>query len=353
MLRETDFHKPPIPRLPIRTSRILLTMFLSLDPPAHTRLRKVVAPFFTPSAIAEHRDLLHDLAERTLDDARGDFDVVRDFAYPYTFAFACHLMGAREGDWPQLSGWIRTLTAALDEPLSLRRSDLLPIARALTSRSFRPVEALRAGVGIVRYARDRLADTDTPITQALRDAVNAGDITEDEATSTWLLLFIAGHETSANLIANAVHALALHPGELAKVLADPKILVASAVEETLRWDPPVPLNARMAHSPTRVAGYEVAKGSSAFLSIRDANRDPLVVADGDEFRVGRVPEAPHLSFGLGTHFCLGAFLARTEVEIGLQHLLERAPELELNGPPTRRTTVTVSGFEKLPLVVPR
>lgn len=293
VLRETNFHKPPIPRVPIRTSRILLTMFLSLDPPAHTRLRRVVAPFFTPPAIAEHRDLLYQLAERTLDDAPDHFDVVRDFAYPYTFAFACHLMGAREDDRPQLSGWIRTLTAALDEPLSLRKSDILPIVRALASRSFRPVEAYRAGSGMVRYADDRLADTDTPITQALRDAVKAGDITKDEATSTWLLLFIAGHETAANLIANAVHALARHPGELAKVLADPT-LVASAVEETLRWDPPVPLNVRTAQTPARVADTEVAVGHAAFLSIRDANRDPRAVADGDDFRVGRVPEAPHL-----------------------------------------------------------
>ena len=257
-------------------------------------------------------------------------------------------MGAREDDRPQLSGWIRTLTAALDEPLSLRRSDVLPIVRSLASRSFRPLEALRAGLGMVRYARARLADTETPITRALRGAVEAGDITEDEATSTWLLLFIAGHETSANLIANAVHALrATHESSprSSQIRASwrRRSRKRSAGTHRSRSTP------RMAHTPARVADVDVAVGSSAYLSIRDANRDPLVVADGDDFRVGRVPEVPHLSFGLGTHFCLGAFLARTEVAIGLQHVLERAPELRLDGPATRRKTITVSGFENLPL----
>lgn len=348
VLRETDFRKPPIPWLPLRTARILLHMFLTLDPPDHTRLRKVVASHFTASAIAAHRDQLHRLAARPLDRAPQPFDVVRDFAYPYTFAFACELMGAREQDWPSLSQWTRTLTAVLDEPLPLRITDIVPLLRALAGRSLRPVPILRAATGLVRYARQRIDDTDTPITRTLREAVESGEITADEATSTWLLLFLAGHETSANLISNAVHALACHPTELEKVIAD-RALVASAVEEALRWDPPIPLNARAARTDTRVAERDVAAGSGAYLSIRDANRDASVVSDGNEFRVGRSPDPPHLSFGLGTHFCLGAFLARTEVEIGLQHLLDRAPDLQLAGPPRRRSTITVSGFESIPL----
>lgn len=348
VLRETDFHKPPIPWLPVRRSRILLNVFLSLDPPDHTRLRKVVAPHFTPTAIAGHREELGRLAERALDRAPRPFDVVSGFAYPYTFSFACQLMGAREEDWPWLSQRTKILTAALDQPLPLRVSDVVPMLRALAGGRLQPVKVLRCAGSLVRYAEDRIDDTDTPITRALRDAVGSQGITADEATSTWLLLFLAGHETSANVISNAVHALARHPDELARVVADPT-LVGSWVEEALRWDPPIPLNARTARVDTRIADREVAAGSAAYLSIRDANRDPNVHPDGDEFRVGRSPEANHLSFGFGTHFCLGAFLARTEVEIGLRHLLERAPDLELAGPPVRRTTVTVSGFESLPL----
>lgn len=352
VLRETDFHKPPVPWLPIKRARILNNMFLALDPPVHTKLRKVVAPFFTPTAVASYREELRALAEQTLNRAQRPFDVVRDFAYPYPFAFACRLLGARVEDWPELSAWTRTLTAALDEPMPLRVRDVAPIVREVLARRLRPVAVLRATGDVVRYARACLEAANAPVTDALSAAVARGEISADEAAATWVLLFFAGHETSANLIANAVHALARHPDQLAQVRRDPA-LIAAAVEETLRWDPPVPLNARMARTATYVAGEEVAARSSAHLSIRDANRDAAIVDDGDAFRVDRGPSPVHLSFGFGTHFCLGAFLARLEVEIGLAALLTRAPDLELDGEPQRRTTITVSGFDSLPLALPR
>jgi hypothetical protein len=348
VLREVDFSKPPIPWMPFPQTRVLLRMFLALDPPDHTRLRRVVAPLFTPAAIADLRADLQAMAADVLDAAPTPFDVVRDFAYPFPFRVACRLVGAREDDWELISTATRTVTASLDEPMPLRLADIGPILRSLARGRLRPVAVLRAGGVLVRYARDRLADSDGPVVDVLRRAVRDGDISEDEAVSTWVLVFLAGHETSANLIANAVHALATHPEQLARVNADPA-LIPAAVDETLRWDPPVPLNARSASRDTAVGGVAVRAGNAALLSIIAVNRDPSRVEDGDSFVVGRTPAPPHLSFGFGTHFCLGAFLARAEAEIALEHLLRRAPDLRLSAPAIRRSTTTVSGFDTMPL----
>jgi hypothetical protein len=348
VLREVDFHKPPVPWVPFSQTRILLRMFLALDPPDHTRLRRVVAPLFTPSAVADLRTDLGVLASEVLDAAPQPFDLVRDFAYPFPFRVACRLVGAREDDWELISRSTRILTASLDEPMPLRLADIGPILRSLATRRLRPVAVLRASNVLVRYARARLADADGPVVDLLRTAVRNGEVSEDEAVATWVLVFLAGHETSANLIANAVHALATHPAELHRVKSDPA-LIPAAVDETLRWDPPVQLNARSASRDATVGGAAVRAGKAALLSIVAANRDPSRVEDGDDFVVGRTPAPPHLSFGFGTHFCLGAFLARAEAEIALDHLLRRAPDLRLSGPAVRRSTTTVSGFDAMPM----
>ena len=347
VLRNPAFGKLPPPPQPTRSLRVVMRLFLMLDPPAHTRLRKVVAPHFTGAAVAGYRRRLTELADEAIDQVGGStVDVVSDFAYPFPFAFICELIGARTDDWGDLSGWTTTLTRALDEPLPMRVRDAVPMVKALATRRIRPLELVGAVNGIVAYARDRIANADAPIADCLRTGRANGELSADEAASTWVLLFLAGHETSANLIANVVHALVTHPDERAKVTTAG---VAAAVEETLRWDPPVPLNGRMAKATTELGGVRIDKGTFVNAVVGAANRDPSVFEAPDEFRIDRTQSPAHLSFGQGTHFCLGAQLARAEVEVGLETVLRRAPDLRLAGEPRRRRTFSVSGFESLPL----
>jgi cytochrome P450 len=349
VLRSPAFGKPPPPPSPTRGVRVLLNMFLSLDPPAHTRLRRIVAAHFTTAAVAEQRASLEALAAETIASHRGrELDVVRDFAYPFPFAFISSQLGIDARDGPKLSTWTRTLTQALDDPMPMRPRDGIAIARAIASRRMHPLTMLRTTSGVVSYAIDRLRHGDGPIVDTLRAAVAAKELSEDEAAATWILLFLAGHETTANLIANAVHALAAHPSELAKTLEEPA-LVPAAVDETLRWDPPVPINTRTALEAVEVGGAPIRRGDWVYVLTAAANRDAAVFDDPDTFRVDRASSAPHLSLGQGIHFCLGAHLARTEAEIGarvlLDHLSPRPRVLQAS----RRRTFTVSGYDSLVL----
>jgi hypothetical protein len=348
VLREVDFHKPPLPRVPLRGLRLVATSFLALDPPDHDRLRAVVAPLFTPAAVDGYRKALQALADDQLDRAPDPFDLVADFAYPYPYAFICSLTGARVEDQALLSAWTRCLVALLDVPVPRRIGDLGAVTRATVRGRVNMPRTLAAARAFGRYARRCLDETDAPAVEALRRGVADGTISDDEAVETWLLLFLAGHESTANLIANTVHALARNPEARSAVQADPS-LVPAAVDEAMRRDPPVRLNVRAALRDTTVGNRPIGRGAYAFIDVAQANRDPDVVDDGERFRLGRPRTVPHLSLGLGTHFCLGAFLARAEAEIGVAAVLARAPRLELSGEPVRRQTVLIGGFDRLPL----
>jgi cytochrome P450 len=314
--------------------------FLFLDPPDHTRLRRLVSQAFTARRVERLRPSVERLVGELLDQAGEEFEVVEGLAYPLPLAVIADLLGVPREDTPRLREWSVVLTRALDPSL------------ALTGR---PREGIEQRVAAMNEFRDYFSDLterrrrepQDDLLSAMVAAEDGGDrLSVEELLTTCVLLLVAGHETTVNLIANGVLALVRHPEQLASLSGDPG-LAPGVVEEVLRYDPPVQLTARVAGSELGVAGAEVPPGSLALLLLAAAGRDPAANADPDRFDIRR--ESPrHLSFGHGIHFCLGAPLARLEAQIALREFARRFPEARLAEEELRyRDAVTLRGLVEL------
>lgn len=319
-------------------------LFLFLDPPDHTRLRRLVAGAFTPRMVERLGPRIAAITDGLLDAAAaaGHFDVVADLAAPLPVTVISELLGVPEGDREMLRRWSGVLTRALDPVLALTGRP----AEGLDDR-------LAAMTEFQDYLRElaarRRRDPADDLVTALVEAEDAGDrLTEDELVSTCVLLLIAGHETTVSLISNAVLALLRQPDELGRLTDDPT-LAANAVEETLRYDPPVHLVARVATADLEVAGLTVPAGTLVLILLAAAGRDPEVNPEPDRFDLAR-PDPHHLAFGLGPHFCLGASLARIEAVIALDRFVRRVrgPRLATDDPPYK-DAVTLRGLAALPI----
>jgi cytochrome P450 len=313
--------------------------FLHLDPPDHTRLRRLVTKAFSPRVVQAMETSIRDIAGALFDAAagRGRMDVIADLAYPLPVRVICDLLGVPFEDHELFLSWSSKLSEALEPPLP----------GLLTTKV--TGEAARARAGFVDYFRAlidrrRTDSGDDLITQLLRVEEDGDQLSESELLSTCVLLINAGHETTVNLIGNGVLALLRHPGQLAALRAEPS-LAGAAVEEVLRYDAPVQLVTRIAREPTRMGGIDVAAGDLLLALIGAANRDPDVFYAPDRFDIRRVPGAPTLSFSAGPHFCLGASLARLEVSVAFEFFATRViaprlgagdveykPNLNLRGP---------------------
>lgn len=310
---------------------------LDLDPPDHTRLRRLVTRAFTPRRVAELEGWVDALAERLLDEAvgRGAFDLVSAYALPIPVTVICRLLGVPDQDHAKIHAW------------SERMVSLTPTASALL--------AIPSLFGFVRYLRRLIAakrrEPDGALISALVHAGDDGDaLTEDETLAMIVLLLIAGHETTVNLIANGTLALLEHPDALARLRADPELL-DSAVEELLRFYPPVDVaTERYAREDIALGGVTVPRGSLVYLAIGSANRDPRRFTAPDTLDLAR-PDNRHLSFGNGRHFCVGASLARLEGRIALRRLIA-LPELRLAdaGPPQWKPSLNLRGLRALTVV---
>lgn len=349
VLRDPGMLKPPTVWQPTRSLRTLFRMFLMANPPDHSRLRKVVAPFFTPARVRELTNAI-ECASIDLLKGRDVMDAVSEYAYPLPMRIVSGLLDIPAEDATAVASWARTLTATLDRPLPLRVDSTVPLFRSIANGTLRPREVLTAASRLVRYARNRVAASRTPLVDTLRTAVSDGTVSEDEAAATWILLVIAGHETTANLTSNCLHALATRPDQVARLRESPD-LVAAAVEETLRYDAPVPMTARVPARDIDVFGTHARRGRWVFTLLGAANRDPRVFPDPDTFSVDRANVGDHVGFGHGIHFCLGAFLARLETQTAVRTLLANSRRLALAAPAHRRTTFAVRGFDRLPLAL--
>ncbi len=315
--------------------------FLFRDPPDHTRLRSLVNKAFTPRVVEELRPRIQEIVDELLDAvaAKGEMEVIEDLAYLLPVTVICEMLGVPVEDQEQFKGWSRILVRGLDPEISTPPEELRRRAQAIKAFN--------------RYLRqlvtNRRQDPRDDLLTALIAAEEEGNkLTEDELLSTCSLILVAGHETTVNLIGNGVLQLIRHPEELAKLRADPT-LARSAVEEVLRFDPPVQFNGRLAGEDIEIAGVTVTRGEFVILLIGAAGRDPAQFDDPDRFDITRNDDR-HMGFGYGIHFCLGAPLARVEGEIALRTLTQRFQDLRLlQDPPPYKDMITLRGLAALPI----
>jgi cytochrome P450 len=318
--------------------------FLFLDPPDHTRLRKLVSKAFSPKVVRALETDITALVDALLDAVAtpGRFEVIADLAYPLPVAVICRLLGVPIEDEPKFS-WASALLAQGLDPF---------IAFAGQPQGFE--ERMEAGLWLRGYLRDllrqRRADPGEDLMSGLIAVEEAGDqLTEDEIVATCNLLLVAGHETTVNLIANAVLAMLRQPEHWAALGRDSSRAPA-IVEETLRYDPPVQLVGRIAGEDMSIGGVDVPRGETMMLLLAAAHRDPAVTERPDEFDPSRAA-IRHLAFGLGPHFCLGAPLARLEANVALSAVTKRFPNARLETEPSYKPNVTLRGVADLVVAV--
>jgi cytochrome P450 len=319
--------------------------FLFLDPPDHTRLRKLVSKAFAPKVVKGLEPYVRSLVDSLLDqvEAAGTFDVIPDLAYPVPVAVICRLLGVPIEDEPEFGRASALLAQGLDPFISFTGD--LP-------DNFD--ERMRAGFWLRDYLGElierRRGEPGEDLMSALIAVEESGDqLTEEEIIATCNLLLIAGHETTVNLIANATLAMLRHPWQWAALSEDPA-RASVVVEETLRYDPPVQLMGRIAGDDMTIGDVTVEKGDSIMLLLADAQRDPDANKRPDEFDPDR-EALRHLAFGHGAHFCLGAPLARLEGVIALSAVTARFPDARLDGEPVYKPNVTLRGMSRLPVAL--
>ena len=319
--------------------------FLFLDPPDHTRLRKLAQQAFAPKVVRGLEGHITALVDGLLNGvaAACRFEVVADLAHPLPVAVICHMLGVPIEDEAEFSAASALLGQGLDPFITFTGE--VPDNFA---------DRMAAG----RWLRGYLADLVEQRRSAPRDdlisaliaAEEGGDqLTSDEIVATCNLLLIAGHETTVNLIANAILAMLRHPRHWSALAADPERAPA-IVEETLRYDPPVQLVGRVAADDMTIGDVTVPKGDTMMLLFAAAQRDPAVYSSPDAFDPDR-EGIRHLAFGLGAHFCLGAPLARLEARIALSAVAARFPNARLAGEPTYKPNVTLRGMATLSVAI--
>jgi pimeloyl-[acyl-carrier protein] synthase len=315
---------------------------LHKDPPDHTRLRGLVNKAFTPRVVDRLRPNIQQIVDALIDRVRdtGRTELIEDLAYPLPVTVICEMVGVPVGDRERFKQWSLDVARSLD--VGVMNPD--PVLIEQSNRARRDL----AGYFRELIAERRQRPRDDLMT-GLIAAEEQGDVlSEGELIATLILLFIAGHETTVNLIGNGVLALLRNPDELRRLQDDPG-LIESAVEELLRYDGPVQRTARTANADVTISGHPVQAGQMVVALLGAANRDPAHFPDPDRLDVAR-SENRHLAFGWGIHFCLGAPLARLEGQIAIATLFRRLPGLRLATDKVEwRETSVLRGLKALPL----
>jgi cytochrome P450 len=316
--------------------------FLGLNPPDHTRLRKLATPAFGPKAVAGYAGRIERTAGDLLDAAAaaGQFDLVSAFAAPLPIAVITDLLGVGESDSTDFARYGMLIASALDGIRSLRHAAQLQAASNELVQLFEHLFELRR-----REPRDDIVSHLV--------AAEGKQITPAEMLSMCVVLLVAGFETTVNLISNAVLALLSHPEQWQALCADPEGLAPRVVEETLRWDPPVQRTERVALQPVELEGELLQRGEWVVTLIGAANRDPEVYERPGTFDIMRDGGPGHLAFSGGIHYCIGQSLARLEAGIALRMLAERMPGLARAGSVQRRNATTIRGPWRLPVTAGR
>jgi cytochrome P450 len=321
----------------------LALSMLFRDPPDHTRLRALVSQAFTPRVVDTLRGRIQAIVDRLLERAAGAprMDVIEELAYPLPVTVISELLGVPAGDSETVKAWSRDVARAVD-------AIALPVGPEVIEQGSRATEAMAEYFRDLAGERRRRPGPD--LLSGLVQAEEAGDrLTERELLATCVLLYVAGHETTVNLIGNGVLALLRHSEERRRLQDDPGLL-PGAIEELLRYDGPVQRTGRMAACDAEIGGVPIPAGSLVLGLLGAANRDPAQFAEPDRLDIMR-DEPRHLGFGSGIHYCLGASLARLEAQVAIGTLVRRFPALTLAIEcPAWRPSSTLRGLEALPVV---
>lgn len=311
---------------------------LELEPPDHTRLRRLVSHAFTPRRVEGMREQVRTVANTLIDELveHGTGDLLPLLAEPLPVAVISDLLGIEGSDRHLLRPWSNAIVAlyepaanpAVEDAAITAAQDFTQFLDALiTRRRQRPGDDLFSALVSLQVEGDRL--------------------TRDELIATAVLLLNAGHEASVNVLGNGVVALMAHRDEWQTLTANPG-LAASAVEEAIRYDTPLSLFTRVASNDVEICGQQITSGATVGLLLASANRDNRVFVQAEQFDIQRQPN-PHLGFGAGIHFCLGAALARVELQEAFAQLATRLPGLELTDKPIRRNSYQFRGYSQIPL----
>ncbi|MBI1400090.1 cytochrome P450 [Hyphomonas sp.] len=312
---------------------------LYMDGAEHRRVRSLVSRAFTPKSIATKRGEIEAIAARLLEEAaaKPDFDAIAEFAAPYPIYVIGDMLGFSRADMPQFRAWSEDLIFVFN-PLRSPDEDRRQMA------AFAGLDAYFAE----QIARRRRQPSEDLLSAIIHTQDGGDTLTDPEVSSLLLLLLLAGNLTTADVIGNGLHALITHPDEWAALVVDPDLAVP-ATEELLRYGPPVAIAARYVPEDRDILGCPVKKGAAVVVSLLGANRDPEAFEDPHAFRIRR-GRRDHAAFGGGAHACLGAPLARLEIEIALRLLASRYPRLRLAAPAVRdRPTIGFVGFRSLRL----
>jgi cytochrome P450 len=318
---------------------------LEMEPPHHTRLRRLISTAFARGHVERLRPWVEELAGRLVDGliersgGSEPVDLLTGMAEQLPVAVIAELLGVPEADRPLLRPWSNAIVKMYEYDRTRQRED----------------DAERAADEFVAYLRALAAERrknpgDDLVSHlvSVRDA--EGDrLTEDELVTTCILLLNAGHEATVNVTGNGTLALLRNPDQLAR-LRDDRALLPTAIEELMRFDSPLQLFERTATEDVEIGGVTVAAGQKIAALLGSANHDPAVFADPENLDVGRA-DNPHISFGAGVHFCIGAPLARVELQASFGALLDRTSSLELGGEPVRRPEFVIRGLADLPVVL--
>jgi cytochrome P450 len=310
---------------------------LCLEPPDHTRLRRLVSKVFTPSAVAQLEPAIQGFSDELLDRCDGAFDLITDYAQPYSVAVICSMLGVPRADAGLLLDWSHAIVKMYE----------------LTSDDATKAAADRAAGEYIEYTRALIAEKrrrpDGLLVSELVRVEDGGDtLTEDQIVSTTMVLLEAGHEATVNTLGNGFRALMLHRDQWDRLITG-QVDASVAVEELLRWDAPLQLFERYVLEPgVEIAGRELAVGDEIAMLFGSGQRDPRRFERPDTFDVGRGDPA-HLGFGGGIHFCVGAPLARQELAQSVAGIVRRFPDLQLAATPVYHPTFVIRGVTALEL----
>jgi cytochrome P450 len=329
---------------PTRPNRALLRHLLNMDPPDHPKYRNLASSWFTPRAIARRRPEIERIAEDLVDAlaSKGEADFVEEFTAPLTLSVLADMLGVPRSDWRKMFDWTNQIAGSSDPEYQIEGDDSGAQMRITLDEMF--------GYFTEMVERRRVEPTDD-VVSLLANAQFEGEtdprVPALELLSYFSLLVVAGNETTRNAASGGLIALIENPGEMAKLKKNPS-LVNKATEEIVRWTSPVIQFCRTPVEDFEMHGQKVKAGDSLCLLYPSANRDAEFFEDPDSFRIDRSPN-PHVGFGIGEHFCLGANLARLEIRIALEKLIPRLEHVELVGPMDRVQSSFLGGVKRMPI----